>query len=184
MIERATEHVMNGPSDQAGQVDRTVQTVQTARPARTTPAQLAWAAGGFVAFGLGALGAALPVLPTAPFLLVAAFCFARSSERLNEWFRSTRLYRTVLADYVQKRSMTPRAKALLLGSVTAVLGISFVAMGSVPVGRAVVAAVWLAHVVYFGFVVRTEAAGEKPAGEKPTPAGDPLAPARGAAQPE
>ena len=63
----------------------------------------AWAAAGFAAFGLGALGAVLPVLPTTPFLLVAAFCFARSSERLNAWFRSTKLYRTVLEGYVAKR---------------------------------------------------------------------------------
>ena len=55
-----------------------------------------WAAGGFAFFGLGALGAVVPVLPTTPFLLVAAFCFARSSDRLNAWFRSTRLYREVL----------------------------------------------------------------------------------------
>lgn len=115
-----------------------------------------WAVGGFASFGLGALGAAVPVLPTAPFLLVAAFCFARSSERLNGWFRSTKLYRRVLAGYVQKRSMTLRAKALLLVPLTVVLGISFVCMGSVPVGRAVVAAVWLAHVLYFGFVVKTD----------------------------
>ena len=69
----------------------------------------AWAAAGFAAFGLGALGAVLPVLPTTPFLLVAAFCFARSSERLNAWFRSTKLYRTVLEGYVAKRSMTVNA---------------------------------------------------------------------------
>ena len=118
-----------------------------------------WAAGGFAFFGLGALGAAVPVLPTAPFLLVATFCFARSSERLNDWFRSTKLYRGVLAGYVQKRSMTLRAKVLLLVPLTVVLGISFACMGSVPVGRAVVAVVWLAHVLYFGFVVKTDRLG-------------------------
>lgn len=127
--------------------------------------QMVWTVAGMAFFGLGALGAALPILPTTPFLLVAAFCFARSSRRVNDWFRSTRLYRAVLADYVQKRSMTRRSKLLLLVPLTAVLGISFVAMGSVPVGRAVVALVWAAHVVYFGFVVRTEPDGAIPAGD-------------------
>lgn len=119
----------------------------------------AWAAAGFAAFGLDALGAVLPVLPTTPFLLVAAFCFARSSERLNAWFRSTKLYRTVLEGYVAKRSMTVKAKVTLLIPTTIMLSLSFALMGSIPVGRVVVAVIWVAHVVYFGFVVKTERAG-------------------------
>ncbi len=128
------------------------------RPARRRVSTKLWAVGGFAFFGLGALGAVVPILPTTPFLLVAAFCFARSSERLNAWFRATKLYRTVLEGYVQKRSMTVKAKLLLLVPLTVVLGISFACMGRVPVGRAVVAVVWIAHVIYFGFVVRTDAA--------------------------
>ena len=103
-----------------------------------------WAVGGFACFGLGALGAVLPVLPTVPFLLGAAYCFARSSERLDAWFHGTKLYRTV------------KAKLMLLGPVTLVLGASFLLMANVPVGRAVVAAVWVAHVAYFGFIVKTD----------------------------
>ena len=38
---------------------------------------------------LGTLGSLIPVLPTAPFLLLAAFCFARASEKLDRWFRNT-----------------------------------------------------------------------------------------------
>ncbi|WP_241963610.1 YbaN family protein [Gordonibacter sp. 28C] len=118
-----------------------------------------WAAGGFAAFGLGALGAVLPILPTTPFLLVAAFCFARSSERSRTWFRRTKLYRTVLEGYVAKRTMSVKAKLALLVPITAVLAVSFALMSSVPAGRAVVAVVWVAHVVYFGFVVKTDRAG-------------------------
>ncbi len=114
-----------------------------------------WTVLGFVSFALGAIGAVLPVFPTVPFLLAAAFCFARSSGRLNAWFRSTALYRKVLEGYVSRRAMTARAKLTLLVPVTAVLGISFLLMENVPVGRAIVAAVWAAHIVYFGFVVKT-----------------------------
>ena len=115
-----------------------------------------WAAGGFAAFGLGALGAVLPIVPTTPFLLAAAFCFARSSERSRAWFRGTKLYRTVLEGFAKKRAMTVKAKLMLLGPVTLVLGASFLLMANVPVGRAVVAAVWVAHVAYFGFIVKTD----------------------------
>lgn len=115
-----------------------------------------WAAGGFACFGLGALGAALPILPTVPFLLGAAFCFARSSARLDAWFHGTKLYRNVLEGFAKKRAMTVKAKLLLLGPITLVLGVSFLLMANVPVGRAVVAAVWVAHIVYFGFVVKTD----------------------------
>ena len=69
-----------------------------------------WAVGGFACFGLGALGAVLPVLPTVPFLLGAAYCFARSSERLDAWFHGTKLYRTVLEGFAKKRAMTVKAK--------------------------------------------------------------------------
>lgn len=115
-----------------------------------------WAAGGFLFFGLAMVGVALPFLPTTPFLLVAAFCFARSSEKLNTWFKSTKLYHKVLEGYVTRRRMTVKAKLTILVPVTILLGIGFALMANVPVGRAVVAVVWVAHVIYFGFVVKTD----------------------------
>lgn len=115
-----------------------------------------WAAGGFLSFALGMAGVVLPILPTTPFILVAAFCFARSSDRLNSWFKGTKVYKMVLEGYMTKRSMTLRAKLTILVPVTALLAVSFAMMSNIPVGRAIVAAVWVGHIVYFGFVVKTE----------------------------
>ena len=53
---------------------------------------------GCISFGLGAVGAVLPVLPTFPFLIFAAFCFARSSKKLDKWFKGTKLYKNNLED--------------------------------------------------------------------------------------
>ncbi len=117
--------------------------------------RFAWAIAGLVCFGLGSLGVVIPVLPTTPFLIMAAFCFTRSSRKINEWFKSTALYRNVLENYASRRAMTPAEKAKLLIPVTIVLFISFLLMANVPVGRAVVVAVWVAHVAYFGFIVKT-----------------------------
>lgn len=115
-----------------------------------------WAAGGFLFFALGMVGVVLPILPTTPFILVAAFCFARSSERLNAWFKGTKVYKQVLEGYVTKRSMTVKAKLTILVPVTILLAIGFAMMGRVPVGRVILAIVWVAHIVYFGFVVKTD----------------------------
>ena len=61
---------------------------------------------GCIGVGLGAVGAVLPLLPSFPFLLLAAFCFARSSQRLNDWFIHTKLYKENLESYVQGKGMT------------------------------------------------------------------------------
>lgn len=75
---------------------------------------------------------------------------------MNTWFKGTKVYKKVLEGYVTKRSMTMKAKLTILVPVTILLSIGFALMGRVPVGRAVLVVVWACHVVYFGFVVKTD----------------------------
>lgn len=119
-------------------------------------ARYVWAGLGFLFFGLAIVGVAIPILPTTPFALVAAFCFARSSKRLNTWFKSTPLYRKVLEGYAARRSMTVKAKLSILIPVTVLLAIGFALMANVSAGRVAVVLVWIGHIVYFGFVVKTD----------------------------
>ena len=117
--------------------------------------KLLYLAGGFIGLGLGALGAALPLLPAFPFLLLAACCFARSSERLHRWFVGTRLYKDNLESFVAGRGMTRRTKLRIMTLVTLTMAIGFAMMGRVPVGRVILGIVWVGHILYFVFVIRT-----------------------------
>lgn len=112
---------------------------------------------GCISVGLGALGAVLPVLPTVPFLMLTAFCFARSSEKLDRWFRSTKLYEENLKDFIAGKGMTKKTKIRIMVTVTLLMSIGFVVMGlrGIVSGCVVLGLVWVFHIAYFVFGVRT-----------------------------
>lgn len=60
---------------------------------------------GLIFLGIGVAGTILPVLPGGPFYLVAAFCFTKSSDRLDNWFKSTKVYDKYVEGFRQKRGM-------------------------------------------------------------------------------
>lgn len=110
---------------------------------------------GCLSLGLGALGAVLPILPTVPFLMPAAFCFAKSSEKLHNWFISTKLYKKNLESFVQGKGMTMKTKIRIMVTVTILMSIGFIMMHAVPVGRIILGFVWIFHVLYFIFGIKT-----------------------------
>lgn len=112
---------------------------------------------GCAGVGLGAVGAVLPLLPAFPFLLLAAFCFAKSSERLHTWFISTKLYKKNLESYVQGKGMTWKVKIRIMITVTLLMSVGFtmMALKDVWIGCAVLGCVWLFHIFYFIFGVKT-----------------------------
>lgn len=110
---------------------------------------------GCVGLGLGALGAVLPLLPAFPFLMLAAVCFGKSSERLHKWFVGTKLYKNNLESYVKGRGMTWKTKIRIMIIVTITMSVGFIMMNAVPVGRIILCGVWVFHVLYFVFRVKT-----------------------------
>ncbi len=67
--------------------------------------------------GLAIVGAALPVLPTTPFLLVAAACFAKSSPRLYNKLLANKVFGPMIRDWQEHRSMPRKAKRIALLSI-------------------------------------------------------------------
>lgn len=110
---------------------------------------------GCISLALGTIGIVLPILPTVPFYLLTAFCFANSSERLHDWFIHTTVYKKYIGSYFRRRGMTKKAKCLLIGTVTAIMVPGFILMDKVPVGRAIMLVVWMGHIFYFSFKVQT-----------------------------
>ena len=112
---------------------------------------------GCVSLALAVIGVVLPILPTVPFLALAAFCFAKSSDRLNNWLINTKFYQNNLADFKAGKGMTVKTKVRILATVTLVMAIGLIVMlmKGVIVGSIILSVVWLGHIYYFGFKVKT-----------------------------
>ena len=112
---------------------------------------------GCISLALAVFGVALPILPTVPFLALAAFCFAKSSDRLNNWLINTKFYQNNLADFKAGKGMTVKTKVRILTTVTLVMAIGLIVMlmKGVIVGSIILSVVWLGHIYYFGFKVKT-----------------------------
>lgn len=120
-----------------------------------TTLKLFFLALGFISLGLGTVGILVPILPTVPFYMLTAFCFAKSSDRLHNWFVHTKLYKKHLESFVEKREMTRKTKLTIMTTVTALMLFGFIMMNEVLIGRVVLAIVWLFHVCYFVFRIKT-----------------------------
>lgn len=85
-----------------------------------------WLLLGFITLGLALLGVFLPLLPTVPFLLLAAFFFARSSEKLHHWLLNHHLFGTMIKEWNERGAINKKAKLLATLSIVLVLLISVI----------------------------------------------------------
>lgn len=83
-----------------------------------------WAAAGWLFLSLGALGVPLPLLPTTPFLLLAAACFLRGSPRLHAWMMSNRVFGSYLREYRAGLGIPASTKASAIGLLWLGIGLS------------------------------------------------------------
>lgn len=112
---------------------------------------------GCICLALGTIGVFLPILPTVPFYLATVFCFANSSKKLHDWFIGTKLYKKHLESYVKKEGMLVKTKASIITTVTLLMGFGFFMMArkGIWIPCIILAVVWLCHIIYFLFFVKT-----------------------------
>jgi uncharacterized membrane protein YbaN (DUF454 family) len=94
-------------------------------------------AAGTLSVILGVLGIFLPVLPTTPFLLLAAVCFAKSSKRFYNWLMTNRLCGEYIRNYRERKGITRRKKALTIGLLWFTIGYTALFVVSPRWGKAV-----------------------------------------------
>ena len=81
---------------------------------------------GLICVALAVLGIILPLLPTVPFLLLAAYFFANSSDRLHNWILGHRIFGPMIQDWNDNRAIRPGAKKAATLSIAAVFLLSLI----------------------------------------------------------
>jgi uncharacterized membrane protein YbaN (DUF454 family) len=112
-----------------------------------TPRRVAWFAFGAAALGIGALGVVTPLLPTTPFVLLAAFAFARSSDNWHAWLVSHAIFGPMIRDWRAHGAISRRAKAAAVLAMAAAFVISMAL--DAPQGALVLQAIVLAGSAIF-----------------------------------
>ena len=105
-------------------------------------------AAGLASLGLGIVGAFLPVLPTVPFLLLAAFCFARSNPEWERRLLAHRRWGPPIRDWRERRAISRRAKTAALATLAASAAIAWFTMAwpwlLIPLLAVAISGAWIA----------------------------------------
>ena len=102
---------------------------------------------GLFALGLAGIGVFLPVLPTTPFVLLAAACFARSSPRFHRWLLRSRVFGPMIRSWQADRCVSRRTKTVAIGLIAVTFALSIGLAVSHPAARAGLAALGAGAVV-------------------------------------
>lgn len=114
---------------------------------RSSGARMAYLAAGHVCLGLGILGFILPVMPGVIFLILAAACYARGSERFYSWLLNNKWLGPPVREWEEHRAMTVRAKVISITMVVLGIAGSIVFFVKLPWLRIVLAVVGVGVVV-------------------------------------
>ena len=102
---------------------------------------------GFLAVILGIIGVILPGIPTVPFLLVALFCFERSSKKYHDMILNNKYFGKVLRDYYEGRGLTTSVKIKAVLFLSCGMGFSFYKVQHLHL-RIMLAVIWLGVTIH------------------------------------
>ncbi|MGO4304634.1 YbaN family protein [Cupriavidus sp. RAF12] len=123
-----------------------------ASPDALTPHERAirafWVTCGILSLALGIIGIFLPLLPTTPFILLAAACFARGSEKFHNWLITHERFGPLVRDWQAHRSIPLRAKCLALSMMWTSMGTTAWLLRARPVSSLTLLAIGLAVTVW------------------------------------
>ena len=132
--------------NRAGNV-RNVGTIGQTVRMKTGMAKLLWMISGVVALGAGVVGIFLPLLPTVPFVLLAAFCFSRGNRRWEQWMIRHPKLGPVIVQWRTHRVVPLKAKILAISMMTISSAGAWIVLTTpyrwIPLGVCMVVAVWL-----------------------------------------
>lgn len=115
---------------------------------------------GLISLVLGSIGVVLPVLPTTPFLLLSSYCFAKGSERFNNWFINTKLYKNNLESFVEKREMTLKQKICILAFADFMMMFPLIILDNIHIKIFLIVLICYKY-YYFIFKIKTISTKEK-----------------------
>ena len=102
---------------------------------------------GLLAVGLGIIGAFLPVMPTVPFLLVALFCFERSSKKYHDMILNNKYFGKVLRDYYEGKGLTTSVKIKAVLFLSCGMGFSVYRVHNLHL-RIMLVVIWLGVTIH------------------------------------
>jgi len=102
---------------------------------------------GLLSLALGGIGVVLPLLPTVPFVILAAFCFANSSPRLEKWLLEHKTFGPHIVNWRKQRAITRKGKwaAVIAFAFSIALALLFVRFpwNMIPVAAALIGGTWI-----------------------------------------
>ena len=113
---------------------------------------------------VGTLGIVLPLLPTTPFLVLAAMCFARSSERFHNWLLNNKWFGAYIKNYREGKGISLRQKVVVLSLLILTIGYSCIFLLDHIAGRIILVLIAIgvsSHILRFPTLRSPDASGSK-----------------------
>jgi len=108
-----------------------------------------WTIIGFLSLGMAYIGVVTPGIPYSPFVVFAAYCFSKGSERMHKWIYNHKIFGPFLTNWSEKRVFPQKMKYLMLGMMS--LSLILMSIGSVPLRGVIYTAIFMACVAVWAW---------------------------------